>query len=170
MGWRHAAWFRRSEPADIPAKEEEELRSGVETQTLFPKDMRRADGRLSTDRPGHYELLWERSEAGETVENDTFYACVNRFTGRAAECVNNWSTLVPELDLDAGAARAVLANAYAAHFPDAIRCGALRRMYVEIPGQPVKPRAWVANAIDASGPVQIAVGNGGEVLRVDSVT
>jgi len=170
MGWRHAGWFCRSESSDIPAREEEELRSGVEALALFPQDLRRADGWLSTDRSGHYELLWKRFEKGEEVENDTFYACVNRFTGQAAECASNWSTLSPELDLDAGAARAVLATAYAAHFPDAVGCGALRRMYVEIPGESTKPRAWVANAVDASGPVQIAVGNGGKVLRVDSVT
>ncbi len=170
MGWRHAGWFRGGEPPDATARDQEGLCAAVEGLSLFPRGMRRGDGWLSTDRPGHHELLWGRFEDGEEVENDTFYACVNRYTGQVAECMCNWSELAPSLDLDAAGAQVALDRAFKEHFPGAVRCGGLRRMYVEIPGQSVKPRAWVASGVDTSGPVQIAVGNGGEVLRVDSVT
>lgn len=115
-------------------------------------------------------MLWTRFEQGEEVENDTLYACVNRFTGKAAECVLNWSPLVQELNLDAPAAMEAFEAAFAQQFPGAIRCGMVRRMFVEIPGQTAKQRAWVANAMDTSGPVQITLGSGGTLLRADSVT
>jgi hypothetical protein len=186
MGWRHNNWFAdgtrgvsvgqnqtpsASEgPPAPPPPDEESLRQKVESLPLFPKGLQRADAWPSTDRPGHMEMLWKRFEDGEEVENDSLYAAVNVTTGQVPECVLNWSTLTRDLDLDPAAARQALHSAFAQQFPGAVRCGMVRRMFVELPGQTAKPRAWVANAIAASGPVQIALGPGGAILRTDSIT
>ena len=170
MGWRHAAWFAPGDASEPAGLDEEALRQAVEALALFPRGMARGDAWSSTDRPGHCEMLWRRFEQGEEVENDTLYACVNRFSGKVAECVLNWSPLVRELNLDAPAALEAFAAVFTQQFPGAIRCGTVRRMYVEIPDQAAKRRAWVANAMDTSGPVQIALGSGGVLLRADSVT
>jgi hypothetical protein len=173
MGWRHNNWFAESAAAnpDAPAApDEESLRQSVEALPLFPKGMKRDNAWLSTDRPGHMEMLWKRFEDGEEVENDSLYATVNVATGQVPECVLNWSTLTRDLDLDPTAARQAFLAAFAQEFPGAVRCGTVRRMFIELPGQTTKPRAWVANAIADSGPVQIALGSGGVILRTDSIT
>ena len=168
MGWRHNNWFAES-PADAPPPDEESLRQIVESLPLFPKGLRRGDAWPSTDRPGHFEMLWNRFEDGEEVENDTLFATVNAATGRVPECVLNWSPLTRDLDLDPAAASQAFLAAFDREFPGAVRCGTVRRMFIELPGQSAKPRAWVANAIADSGPVQIALGTAGAILRTDSL-
>ncbi len=174
MGWRHNNWFAPESPATPdapppPPPDLESLRQRVESLPLFPKGLRRDDAWPSTDRPGHLEMLWKRFEDGEEVENDSFYATVNVATGRVPECVLNWSTLTRDLDLDPAAASLAFQTAFAREFPGAVRCGRVRRMFIELPGQSAKPRAWVANAIADSGPVQIALGPNGAILRTDSL-
>ncbi len=169
MGWRHEGWFRVEEGEEGLEKGVDELQETVESMPIFPPGLQFEDAWPSTDRSGHLEMIWTRLFQGELVENDALYACVNRYSGRVPECLINWSELDQALDIQADQAVGVLDKAFDQHFPGAVRCGALRRMYVEIPGQTVKPRAWVANAIDDSGPVQICVGKGGAVLRVDSI-
>jgi hypothetical protein len=168
LGWRHATWFD-DEPGPALDQPADDLNAVVEALDLFPQGMRQADQWPASDHANHHELLWTRFHEDEEVENDTLYASVNRKTRQVAECVLNWSGLDHDLDLDSQGALAAFDAAFAQHFPGAVRCGALRRLYIEIPGQTRKKRAWAANAIDDAGPVQICVGNGGQVLRVDSV-
>jgi len=170
MGWRHEGWFFAPGDPVGPSRSVDELQDQVEALPVFPQGYRAIDEWPSTDRPGHHEMLWGRYEKDEEVENDTLYASVNVHTGRAAECLVNRSDLDADLDFDAGAAMTAADPASAADFPGAVRCGAPRRMNVEIPGETVKPRAWIFNATDDSGPVQIALGCGGKLLRVDSIT
>jgi len=168
MGWRHEAWFNR-EPGPFPAIPVQELQASVEQSPLFPPGMRFVDHWPSGDRAGHHELLWVRYHEGEEVENDTVYVSVSLVDRRIAECVINWSPLDQNLDLEPGAAFAAFPEAFDRHFPGSLRCGTPVRKYIEIPKQSIKPRVWAASAIHDSGPVQICIGNGGRVLRVDSV-
>jgi hypothetical protein len=168
LGWRHATWFS-DEPGPATDQPVGNLNDVVEALDLFPQGMKPIDDWPASDRGNHHELLWTRYHEDEEVENDTLFASVNRQTRRVAECVLNWSDLDHDLDLDSDEAASALDVAFAQHFPEAVRCGIPRRLYIELPGQTKKKRAWAANAIDDAGPVQICIGNGGQVLRVDSV-
>jgi hypothetical protein len=169
LAYRHDGWFCRGKADPALLEGTERLLGAVEASPFFLAGARRADTWDATDVRHHVEALWKRFEGGEEVENDFVYASVNRLTGCVAELTVNRSDLEPELGLGPEDADRALERAFAKHFPSARRCGFVRRMFVELPGRARKPRAWVANGVNAVGPVQIAVGDSGDVLRVDSV-
>ncbi len=134
MGWRHEGWFHEGPERSNPLSPQE-LQQRVESLPLFPAGMKFKEGDASADRAWHQEMTWSRTFEDELVENDFVYASVNRFTGQVADVVFNQSILKQELDLEGEQAAELFEGAFAQEFPDAIRCGMLTRMYVEISGQ-----------------------------------
>jgi hypothetical protein len=167
MGWRHEGWFWSGDAVPNSLPDPQTFWDRIERMPLFIEGAQRTEAWAATDNPVHHEFLWTRYVGDVMVENDFVSASVNRATGRVAEFSVNLTPLDADLELSQEAAEQIFQRDFPQRLPDAVRRGRLKKVYLEIPGRRAKTLAWVASAIDRGHPAQIAVGRGGEVLRVD---
>lgn len=163
IDWLHHPWLS---PNGATCPGEDEAREVVEARAEFPDGYRFHESEPDSHSSSHRDLYWKRYGDGDLVEHDTAYASVRGGDLEIGQLLAVASPLDPRLDLNEGAGDAALGDAFRERFPDSVRCGEIRRVYVQIEGERTRRLAWVGNAIDQGRPIEVAVGSGGEVIRV----
>ncbi len=163
IDWLHNPWCRG---IGAPCPEEDEAREVVEAREGFSEGYHFHESWPDTSTPSHRILIWKRYVDGDLVEHDTAYANVRGGDLEIAQLLTVVSPLDAGLDLNEEAGDDALGDAFREQFPDSVRCGTIRRVYILLEDEPVRRLAWVGNAIDQGRPLEVAVGSGGEVLRV----